>query len=74
MEGDALEEDRSCVENTLSEAIGKPGTSERNGPLTGKYGNASARPTIPHKLVANCLCHYLFILSVKAIFPQLSQL
>ena len=49
MEGGALEEDRSCGENTLSEAIGKPGTSGRNGPLTRKDGNASARPSIPHR-------------------------
>ena len=50
--GRALKEDRSCDGMTLSEGTSKPGTSGRNGPLTGSDGNISARLNTRHKETA----------------------
>ena len=50
--GSALEEDRSWSGKILSGGTWKPGTSGRNGPLTEKDGNVSARPATPHRETA----------------------
>ena len=50
--GSALGEDRSCDGTIQSEGTWKRGKSRRNGPLTEKDGDVSARPATPSRETA----------------------